>query len=374
MDNSRITLLFAGDLIPPETSGCIYSDELLEILFNKDFSVVNLETPLTNSSQKVKKTGSHFRRSPDTISHVKNGFFNAVALSNNHIRDYGGQGVLETIETCKDNNIVTMGAGKNLEIASTPLLVSLKGKTIGFLNFSEKEFNIAGHNYPGANPFETIDVFYQIQSTKRLCDAVFVIFHGGVEYHYLPRPGIIKQFKFLIDAGADGVISHHTHRYSGVMEYRCKPVFFGLGNFLSSTISKVTDDWLIGAMAMISIRSDGIEYQMVPTKMARDFSSVDVLSNPERTQVMAHIDRLSSKIINDIEIKKYWDQVFQDEAGRTIALLKSGSRMEFRIRKRLRKLRSKMSFYQLSILLNLVRCDSHREKIIEILSSEYNHL
>ncbi|MDY0222702.1 MAG: CapA family protein [Desulfobacterium sp.] len=374
MNTPPIKILFAGDFIPPQPDDSrLYSEDLLNVLSDKDFSIVNLEAPLTRSSEKIQKTGNNFKSHPETIQHIVGGKFDTVALANNHIRDFGRQGVLDTLETCQKNNILTMGAGENLETAGGPLIVTIKEKKMGFLNFCEKEFNIASQNTPGANPFDTIDAFYQIQKAKSACDFVFVVYHGGLEYHYLPTPGIIKRFKFLIDAGADGVVSHHTHRYSGTMKYRKRPIFFGLGNFFASTISKVTDDWLVGAMAMISIDGDAIEYQMVPTKMARNFTAVDVLLNDEKQKVMAHIDTISSKISNVIEINKYWDEVFQDEADRTIALLKSGSRMEFRIRKRLPMLWSRMSPYKLSILLNLVRCDSHREKLIEILNNEYKN-
>lgn len=372
--DQNIQILFAGDFIPPIDSNDIYSDALLSLLTSKDFSIVNLETPLTRSTQKILKTGNNFKRPPECISHINDGHFDAVALSNNHIRDYGDQGVVDTIETCKSNGILTVGASENLEKAAVPLIVTIKGKTFGFLNFSEQEFNIAGSNSPGANPFDTIDAFYQINNAKKACDFVFVIYHGGLEYHYLPTSAIIKRFKFLIDAGADGVVSHHTHRYSGVMEYRGKLIFFGLGNFLASTKTKVTDDWLIGAMMIISIDGDAIEYQMVPTKMARDFSSVDVLSNTENQKVMTHIDKISAQICNGFEINKYWDQVLHDEGDRTINLLKSDSRLEYRARKRFPMLKPKLSTYKLLNLLNLVRCDSHKDKTVEILSTKYYQL
>lgn len=376
ISNHSIKILFAGDFVPPpppSDASNIFTAALENVLSDKDFSIVNLEAPLTRSSERILKTGNNFKSSPDAIQHIVSGKFNAVALANNHIRDFGGQGVLDTLETCQKNNILTVGVGENIETAAAPLIVTIKEKKIGFLNFCEKEFNIAGLNTPGANPFDIIDAFYQIQKAKSACDFVLVIYHGGLEYHYLPTPGIIKRFKFLIDSGADGIVSHHTHRYSGIMKYRERPIFFGLGNFLASTISKVTDDWLIGAIAIISIDGDAIEYQMVPTKMARDFTSVDLLSSAENQKVMVHIDTLSSQISNDIEINKYWDQVFQDEADRMIALLKFGSRMEFRIRKRLPMLRPKLSTYKLCSLLNLMRCDSHRGKLIEILNNKYKN-
>ena len=370
-----IKVLFAGDFIPPlPHATSLYSKNLLNVLSDKDFSIVNLEAPLTQSTDKILKTGNNFKSHPDAVQHLISGKFDAVALANNHIRDFGGEGVLDTLKICKKNNILTVGAGENVAAAAVPLVITIKGKKIGILNFSEKEFNIASRNSSGANPFEAIDVFYQVQNVKAVCDVVFVIYHGGLEYHYLPAPFIIKRLKFLIDAGADGVVSHHTHRYSGVIEYRHKPIFFGLGNFLSSTKAKVTNDWLVGVIVVIIIHNDGIEYKIIPTNMARDFSSVDVLFNSENKKIMAHIDILSSQIKNDGKIKEYWDQVYRSEADRTINLLKSNSRLEYRIRKRIPILKQKMSTYKFCIFLNLIRCDSHRVKLIEILNKEYRKI
>lgn len=161
-----IRLLFAGDLIPPDTSANIFSEKLMGVLQDKDFSIVNLETPLTLGKNKIEKTGNNFKRSPSAIRHVTEGYFDAVALSNNHIRDYGDEGVNDTLNTCAQNGILTVGAGRNAEEAAKPLRLNLKGNKFCILNYSEREFNTATETRAGANSFDLIDVFYQIKSEK----------------------------------------------------------------------------------------------------------------------------------------------------------------------------------------------------------------
>ncbi|MFW5804750.1 MAG: CapA family protein, partial [bacterium] len=141
--DNKITLLFADNFSTQENTDNIYSDELKEVLRDKDYSIVNLETPLTNGNQPIEKLGNNFKRNPQTIKHIKDGFFDAVTLSNNHIRDYDDEGVLDTLKTCNDQNIQTVGAGKNINDAAKPLRLNIKGKKISILNYSEKEFNIA---------------------------------------------------------------------------------------------------------------------------------------------------------------------------------------------------------------------------------------
>lgn len=56
MNNNTINLFFAGDFIPPESVDNIYTAELKAVLKDKDFSIVNLETLLTERGKKRVKT------------------------------------------------------------------------------------------------------------------------------------------------------------------------------------------------------------------------------------------------------------------------------------------------------------------------------
>jgi len=375
MNKESTTVLFTGDLIPASTSGNIYSEELLCVLEDKDFSIVNLEATLTRSEDRILKTGNNFKSSPESVQHIIRGKFDAVALSNNHIRDFGDQGVLDTLKTCKKHNILTVGAGKNIEAASEPLTVRIKGKKIVFLNYSEREFNIAGQDRPGANPFDVIDAFYQINAAKAGSDYVIVIYHGGVEYHHLPTPEIIKRFKFLVDAGADCVVSHHTHRCSGMIEYKKKPILFGLGNFLMPTKGKAFDSWRIGLVAKIEISDDGILPLFIPTIMSHDFNLVDILTGDERQKILNFIDDISKKINNDKSIQDYWRAVYSNNTERIMKIIKSDSLLEYRLRKRFPLLfNSEITKYKHLNILNLIRCDSHREMFINILEDRYNKI
>jgi len=84
-----VRIIFAGDFIPPENADNLFSKELLTVLKDKDFSIVNLETSLTEGSNVIEKKEKHFKIDPKSNKHIKNGFFDAVALANNHICDFG---------------------------------------------------------------------------------------------------------------------------------------------------------------------------------------------------------------------------------------------------------------------------------------------
>ena len=369
-----IKLIFTGDFNPPEESGNIFSDKLIRVLDDKDFSIVNLEAPITNAKDKIVKAGRNFKLTPEAIKQILKGKFDLVALSNNHIRDFGDQGVIDTIKICHDQGVMTVGAGKNIKEASKPLIVTIKGKRIVFLNYSEKEFSTASTERAGSNPFDLINAFQKISYEKMVNDYVIIIYHGGLEYHYYPTPEIIRRFKFLIDVGADCIISHHTHRYSGMITYKRKTIFFGLGNFISNTNKKVTNEWRTGLIAKIELNDyDEIHYEIIPTKMSKNLKTVDKLSGEENKNVLIHFENLSKQINNFKFIENYWKNVYVESFNSIINLIKSNSLLESKFRKVLLMiLKPNISKYKLLNILNIMRCDAHREMVIETLETIYN--
>ena len=59
-----------------------------------DFSIANLEAPLTDSNNAIEKSGPNIKASKNTLKTLKNAGFNAVTLANNHIMDFGDEGVM----------------------------------------------------------------------------------------------------------------------------------------------------------------------------------------------------------------------------------------------------------------------------------------
>lgn len=363
-----ITLLFAGDLVPPQAVNNIYSEELIQVLAEKDFSIVNLECPLTTHNAPISKTGNNFKRNPETIRHIKKGAFDAVCLSNNHILDYGHQGVMDTIDICNQNGIKTVGAGSNLKEAQKPLHIILKGKKICILNYSEREFNIATHSSGGANPYSDITVYYDIEREKRENDFVIVVYHGGLEYHHYPTPEIVQKFKYMIDVGAHAVISHHTHRYSGSIVYNDKPLLFGLGNFLLPAKNKVQKNWYQGILAKLTIENQRITHTIVPIMSSKDFSKINLLEKNEHKKILLKFRELSKSISDEVFLQDYWKNIYRLNERNVINRIKSHSYFEYKLRKHFLKIfKPKINNYKLNLTLNNLRCDSHRENMTRVL-------
>jgi poly-gamma-glutamate synthesis protein (capsule biosynthesis protein) len=121
-----------------------------------------------------------------------------------------------------------VGGGTNLQEASKILYKKIDEKVLALINCCENEFSIATEVTAGSNPLNPIQQYYAIQEAKSKADYVLVIVHGGHELWQLPSPRMQETYRFFIDAGADAVVNHHQHCYSGYEIYKKKPYILNL--------------------------------------------------------------------------------------------------------------------------------------------------
>jgi poly-gamma-glutamate synthesis protein (capsule biosynthesis protein) len=75
-----------------------------------------------------------------------------------------------------------------------------------------------------------------IARLRAQCDVLSVSFHKGTVHTPARVLAYEKQVAHAaIDAGADVVVSHHAHILRGIEMYKSKPIYHGLGNFVTVT-------------------------------------------------------------------------------------------------------------------------------------------
>lgn len=244
-------------------------DEVKPIIETADYSIVNFEFPIILDSTNAKpilKCGPNLQGTKEAVDAVKYAGFNCCTLANNHILDQGEQCCLDTKNELEKAGIDTVGVGYNLEDAASILYKEIRGETLAIINCCEHEFSIATDTTIGANPLNPIQQYYRIQEARSKADYVLVIVHGGHEHCQLPSPEMQETYRFFIDSGADAVVNHHQHCYSGYEEYHGKPIFYGLGNLCFDNISKRGDDiWNEGYMVSLDFdKSRKPSYTLYP--------------------------------------------------------------------------------------------------------------
>lgn len=374
MKTTPINILITGDFAPINRVEklCLKGDidsvfnDFIEVFHNNHLNIVDLECPLTHAKTTRPKTGPYQKAHPITIEALKYAEVKLVAMANNHIMDYDNQGVKDTLDLCTQNGIDTVGIGSSTKEASTPFSFELQGIKIAILNYADNEFLSTPDGTYNCNAIDPINGHYDISKAKEKHDYVIVIVHAGNEFYRLPSPRTKKLYRYLVDQGADAIVSHHTHVFSGYEIYKEKPIFYGLGNFVYDWPGKTCSDWNRGYVVKFSI-SEKLDFEIIPLKQGNERPGVFKLSNNEKDIFNADIQILNAIIANDEELDsefiKYCQSVFpmydafiEPNYGRCIVGLQK--------RALLPKLLSKQKrlFH-----LNLSRCESHRDVMLRLL-------
>ena len=177
-----------------------------DILMADDLTLVNFEGTLTDSTyvpNNKKENQFLFSAPPEYVSILADNGIEAVALENNHVMDHGEEVYLETQQHLTDAGIVWSNAENIGEY-------TVKGVRIAMLSY--QTFNLYDKLFT--------QVPLDIAEAKEKYDLVIVSFHWGAEKDYAPNANQQKMGKLAIDAGADLVVGHHSHRINPIEEYK----------------------------------------------------------------------------------------------------------------------------------------------------------
>jgi len=367
-----MSIIISGDFAPRRNLPPYdpFTQKIKDIFCNS-YTIVNLETPLTEKGFPILKAGKNFRCGPKYAEILKNAGVDCVTLANNHIRDYGEVGVIDTINYCNNAGLDVVGAGENIEEARKPIIIDRDNKDIAIFNYCEKEFSIATHNGSGANPFDVVNAYYDINNYKKKVDRIIIIYHGGIEYQHYPTIEMVKNFHFLIDAGADVIIAHHTHIYSGYEIYKGKLIYYGLGNlFAYSKNNKINSKWYKGILAEIDIKLiDRISYFI--TKYNGKSLNIDIMEHNEIVEDRKLIEDISKNVLDINYFFSMWEKEYCKQTHSILRALQSSSNIQQKIFKLFPFLIPKLTSYRLINWLDILQCDSLRNKAIKVLENLY---
>ena len=185
--------------------------KVVDIFENDDFTLANLEGPLTEVGTPMEKQFV-FRGLPAYTAILTENSVEAVTLANNHALDYGFEGRKATMEALTEAG-VAYGAREE-----TFLYTTESGLTIGV--------------YCDDFAFDRVHIADSIASLREQgAEIVICAFHWGQEQMYQPAQNEIDWGQIAIDAGADIVAGHHPHVLQPVEYYKNGVIFYSLGNF-----------------------------------------------------------------------------------------------------------------------------------------------
>ncbi len=369
---------FTGDFCPWKRIGQAHANGDWKPLFNEvqpffkenDFNVIDLECPLTRSEIMIPKTGPHIKSDPATAEILRYLNCQHVTTANNHFKDYSWKGMQDSYKALESEGISWLGSGKNIVDASKPAYLEKEGLKVAIINMAENEWSTTNGDLPGCNPIDYPRALSSIQNARaKSADFIVVILHGGHEHYPLPSPRMKAQFRFMVDAGADAVVGHHTHVVSGYEVYKNKPIFYGLGNFCFDWNDLRNSPWNIGMMLRLVFPKEKdpcFEYQLIAQN---DEKAGLYLLDEQKTRTQeSRIKKLNAIIANDTELTESFDKYC--ERLKPVML----SRIQPYRNKYLVALHKRgflpdiMNKKKRKMLQILMQCESHREVLLHSLN------
>lgn len=213
--------------------------------FDPAVRLINLETAITRHDAPWPDKGIHYRMHPDNTPCLQAAGIHCCALANNHVLDWGREGLTETCRVLDRAGIARCGAGADAYEAARPACLQPRPDSrvlvwsIGMIDSGIPSDWAAGPGRPGvwltspASARGAQDLAERIRTEKRPGDLAVVSVHWGGNWGYRIPSGHRAFARHLVDAGADLIHGHSSHHPRGMEMYRGRPILYGCGDFIN---------------------------------------------------------------------------------------------------------------------------------------------
>lgn len=352
-------IVFLGDFCVENASSLALGEGLKQIVENCIFKVCNFEAPIkVTGAKSIIKSGPAIEQPQNSADFLTRNGFNVLLLANNHMMDYGDEG-LETTLRAFDKQ-VTVGAGDRPYDVK---ICSYDDTKVGFLALSQFEFGIVKSDEVKRNGVAWVcdnrigDI---IRTAKSKVDYLFVCPHAGIEDIFAPLPEWREQYRYFIECGADAIIATHPHTPQGWEVYKGKYIFYSLGNFCFDLGNPATEPFFNkGLCVEMLIDNNGIKCS--PRAVCYDGRLIDVDNSQG---ISSHINYLNH-LLSD---KDDYDLYLDSECKKMYSFYKYGLLRSLKgyscglgIRESIKLfLANIIKKEEYPFLLNAFQCESHR--------------
>lgn len=209
-------------------------EKTAEVLRSGDLTFINLEAPLIRNCQPMSE-GMSFCGDQRNVEGLVFAGVDVASLANNHMGNYGLDGINQTSKLLGENEILTTGTGG-------AVIKDIRG-----LNFAFLGYNDIGSLERGISWAENDKIASEVMVAREQAEKVIVSFHWGTEYTSRPTQKQRDLAHLAIDSGADLIIGNHPHWIQPLEIYKDKLIVYGHGNFVFDQMwSEKTKEGVIG--------------------------------------------------------------------------------------------------------------------------------
>lgn len=319
-DDTVVSLDFSGDVnlcedaattihMDAAENGILdcFSEDLISEMQGADIFVVNNEFAYTTRGEPLEGKAFTFRANPERVNELFKIGCDLVTLANNHVWDYGIEGITDTLDTLNSVNMPYVGAGYNLADASRAQYYIANGRKIAIVDATQIERSYtytkqATVDTPGVLKTLNSELYCKvIEDAKKHSDVVIACVHWGTEGNTSYGADQIKLANEFVAAGADVIVGGHTHCLQGIEYIEDVPVYYSLGNYWFATSANMPADYNTG-LARIEITNDlEIVCKFIPCRFSGGVTSL--LGQSDAEEIYDELNELSNSVtISDLGI------------------------------------------------------------------------
>ncbi len=293
-----IKLTFIGDVMLGRMIGSKYAKQPYTVVSEQisvkaresDYVIANLESPVV---KEAKTEGDHlqFKGNPDVLDTLN--WIDAFSLSNNHINDCGNIGMDETVSILEEKGFRHNGLFTE---DYQPLVLDKGEEKIAIVTITDMM------NIPFAEDCKwqtlrvgeqrVLDVLGKLNS-EGYC--VILYAHIGILFSRYPNPVTYDYLHMCVDAGADIVVTAHSHCLGCMEYYKGVPIFHSLGDFVMDGNSFRRRR--SGMLILTIERTKVTNWEVVPAEINLDYKTVES-SDKVRKNMLADFAAVSAKLAN----------------------------------------------------------------------------
>ncbi|HVZ23025.1 MAG TPA: CapA family protein [Vicinamibacterales bacterium] len=236
----------SGRVPAPVAPEYIWGDALAELSrVGPDARVINLETSVTSSDDYWRGKGINYRMHPENVACLTAARSDVCGLANNHVLDYGYEGLVETLDVLSRAGLKTAGAGRTLAQARAPAVVPLRdGASVAVFAVADGSSGVpaewgARDDRPGVDRLPDLSdatvaaLARRIDRLRAPRPIVLASIHWGSNWGYdVPREHV-RFARRLVDVGVDIVHGHSSHHPRPIEVYRDRLILYGCGDFVN---------------------------------------------------------------------------------------------------------------------------------------------
>jgi poly-gamma-glutamate synthesis protein (capsule biosynthesis protein) len=209
-----------------------------------DVRVVNLETSVTRSSGFWPGKDVHYRMHPDNLPCLAAARPDVCVLANNHVMDFGAEGLAESLDSLAAAGLPTAGAGRDAHDAQRPVVVSLGDHRRVLVHafgmessgipaaWAATEDRLGVDVVPDLSRASADRVVERVRAELRPGDLVVASVHWGSNWGYGVGADQVRFAHRLVDGGVDVVHGHSSHHPRPIEVYRGRLVLYGCGDLV----------------------------------------------------------------------------------------------------------------------------------------------